>query len=200
VGRTSILTCFEVSGSQEELAGRALKSPDGVNSLTGRKGTSGAHAAGNRLEHNVMSDSMDLLEKEKDMKTAFAMVMALAVVTLFGCQISPRGGSAAKDEGFRIVVPKMTAQVKQGEIQTVDLSVLRDPLFKQDVKLQIKATKGISIEPTSATVKASGKPEVQLQITASKTAALGEYPVVVRGIPDKGDPTSVEFTVKVVAP
>ena len=134
------------------------------------------------------------------MRTAIAVVMTLVVVSLFGCQTSPRGGSVVRDEGFRIAVPTFTTEVKQGELQTVTVSLQRDPLFKQDVTLHIKAATGISIEPTKVTIKASDKPDVQLQITASKDAALGEYPVVVKGRPETGEPTSVGFTVKVVAP
>ena len=132
------------------------------------------------------------------MKTAIALVTTLTLAILSGCQMSPRGGSAVKEEGFRITAPMFNADVKQGELRTVSISLLRDAYFKQDVKLQIKASKGISVEPTSVTVKASDKPEVQLQITAAKDAALGEYPVVVKGTPETGEPTSVGFTVKVV--
>jgi uncharacterized membrane protein len=106
----------------------------------------------------------------------------------------------AKNEGFKIGVPTLNTEVKQGELQTVVVSVQRDSLFKKDVKLQVKAPKGISVEPTSFTVKASDKPDVQLQIAAPKDAALGEYPVVVTGTPETGVPASVGFTVKVVAP
>ena len=53
---------------------------------------------------------------------------------------------------------------------------------------------------TSVTVKASDKPDVQIQLTVPKDAALGDYPVVVKGTPDTGEPTSVEFTLKVVDP
>ena len=134
------------------------------------------------------------------MKTAIVIVMTLAVATLFGCQTSPRGGSMVKGEGFRISVPTFETSVKQGQLQVVSVSLLRDSLFKQDVKLHIKAAKGISVEPTSVTVKASEKPDVQLQIAAPKDAALGEYPVVVKGTPETGEPTSVGFTVKVIAP
>ena len=134
------------------------------------------------------------------MKTAIAIVMALTLTILSGCQTSPRGGSMVKNEGFRISVPTFDTSVKQGQLQTVTVSLLRDSLFKQDVKLHIKAAKGISVEPTSVTVKASDRPDVQLQITAPKDAALGEYPVVVKGTPETGEPTSVGFTVKVVAP
>jgi uncharacterized membrane protein len=106
----------------------------------------------------------------------------------------------AKDEGFKIAVPTFTTEVKQGELQTVTVSLQRDPLFKQDVTLHIKAANGISVEPTKVTIKASDKPDVQLQITAAKDAALGDYPVVVKGTPETGEPTSVGFTVTVVAP
>ena len=135
------------------------------------------------------------------MKTAIVIVMTLGLAILFGCQTSPRGGSMVRNEGFRISAPTFETSVKQGELQTITVSLLRDTYFKQDVKLQIKAGKGgISIEPTSVTVKASDKPDVQLQITAANDAALGEYPVVVKGMPETGEPTSVGFTVKVVAP
>jgi len=131
------------------------------------------------------------------MKIAITIVMTLALASLFGCR---RSENAMKDEGFKIAVPTSNTEVKQGELQTVVVSLQRDSLFKKDVKLQVKAPKGISVEPTSFTVKASDKPDVQLQIAASKDAAIGEYSVVVTGTPGVGVPTSVGFTVKVIAP
>jgi uncharacterized membrane protein len=106
----------------------------------------------------------------------------------------------AENEGFAIRVPTFTTEVKQGEIQVVTVSLKRDSLFKQDVTLQVRAARGISVEPSSVTVKASEKPDVQFQIAAPKDAALGEYPVVVKGTPETGEPTSVGFTAKVVSP
>ena len=90
--------------------------------------------------------------------------------------------------------------VKQGEVQTVAVSLQRGESFKRDVKLEIKASKGISVDPTNTLVKASAKPELQLRVTAAKDASIGEYHVYVKATPDTGEPTSVEFTVKVVAP
>jgi len=125
----------------------------------------------------------------------------LALATVSGCQSSsPRGGSEFKDEGFKIAVPTFSTEVKQGEVQIVTVSLERGEYFKQDVKLQIKAAKGISVDPTSVIIKASGKPDVQLRIAAAQNAALGEYRVSVRGIPKTGEPTSTEFNVKVVSP
>ena len=82
----------------------------------------------------------------------------------------------------------------------VTVSLERGEYFKKDVKLQIKASTGISVEPTSVIIKASDKPDVQLQISAAKDAAIGEYRVSVMGIPKTGESTSTEFNVKVVAP
>jgi len=135
------------------------------------------------------------------MKTAITIVMALALATLFGCQSnSPRGGSALKGEGFKIAVPTLTTELKQGEVQSVTVSLERGEYFKQDVKLQIKAAKGISVDPTSVVIKAGDKPDVQLRITAAQNAAIGEYHVSVKGIPKTGESTSKAFTVKVVSP
>jgi uncharacterized membrane protein len=127
-------------------------------------------------------------------------VMALALTAVVGCSLSNRGGGVSTDEGFRIAVPAVDTEVKQGEIQTVTVSLHRGESFKRDVKLQIKASKGISVEPTHVRVKAGDNPDVQLRIAAAKDAALGEYRVYVEGTLATGEPTSVDFKVKVVAP
>ena len=115
---------------------------------------------------------------------------------------SPKGGSAGKGEGFKIAVPTFDTKIKQGEIQTVTISLERGESFKQDVTLEIKLSKGegITFDPAKVLVKAGDKPDVQLQISAAKDAAIGEYTVVVTGTPTTGEPTSTEFNVKVVAP
>ncbi|MGA2173303.1 MAG: hypothetical protein ABSG82_09905, partial [Sedimentisphaerales bacterium] len=113
---------------------------------------------------------------------------------------SPKGGSVGKGEGFKIAVPTFDTKVKQGETQAVTIKLQRDDSFKQDVKLQIEASKGISVDPAKVTVKASDKPDVQLMITVPKDINLGEYKVSVTGTPTTGEPTSVEFKVKVIAP
>ena len=133
------------------------------------------------------------------MKTAFVVVMALAVAVAAGCA-SPRGGSLSSDEGFKIAGPTFTTDVKQGDRQTVTISLKRDKYFKQDVTLRATATSGITVEPGKVAVKASESPDVQLQIKAPKDAALGEYVIHVVATPETGSPTSQDFTVKVVAP
>jgi hypothetical protein len=137
--------------------------------------------------------------KEKKMKTAIAIVMTLALTGVLGC-MSPKGGGMAEGQGFKISVPTFDTKVKQGDRQTVTISLHRGESFKRDVTLQIRAAKGISVEPTEVLVKGSDAPDVQLQIAVPTDAAIGEYRVSVKGTPATGEATSTEFKVKVVGP
>ncbi len=133
------------------------------------------------------------------MKTAWMMVMALAVAGLFGCN-SPKGGGMSSDEGFQISGPAFTTEVKQGDRQTVTVSLKRDKFFKQDVTLRATATSGIKVEPITKLVKANESPDVSFQIKAPRDAALGEYMVHVTATPEKGSQTAQDYAVKVIAP
>ena len=135
------------------------------------------------------------------MKVVITMVMTLVLAAVSGCQSSSeRGGGTSKDVGFKITIPTFSTEIKQGETINVTVSLERGQYFKQDVKLQINASKGISVEPTKVLVKASDSPEVQIQISAAKDAAIGGYQISLNGTPATGDSTSTEFNVMVVAP
>jgi len=135
------------------------------------------------------------------MKTVITIVMTLVLATMCGCQSSSSsGGSVLKGKGFKIAVPTLDVKLQQGEVQNVTVSLERGDYFKKDVKLEIEAAKGISVDPSSVIIKASDKPDVQLRISAGRNAAIGEYRVSVRGIPKTGESTSTAFTVKVVSP
>ena len=133
------------------------------------------------------------------MKTLLVIAMALTIAAISGCT-SPRGGSMSSDEGFRISAPAFTTEVKQGDRQTVTVSLVRDKYFKQDVTLRATATDGIDVNPSKVTVEASESPDVQFQIKADEDAALGEYLVRVVATPETGNATALDFKVKVVAP
>jgi uncharacterized membrane protein len=138
------------------------------------------------------------------MKKLIMIVVTLSLTAVSGCYTvqsnSAKGGSVRPGEGFKIAVPTFDVDMKQGDIQSVTISIERGESFKQDVKLEIFAVKGINVEPTIVTVKASDMPEVQLRITAPKDAALGAYLVSVKGTPKTGEPAATDFSVKVVAP
>lgn len=126
------------------------------------------------------------------------IVGVVVMVGLVGCKKSEEGGRAGNDT-FRVVVPVMGTDVKQGEVQTVRVSVDRGDGFKQDVKLQVKAPTGIQVVPESVTVKAGDKADVQLTVTAAKDAPLGSQKIMVKGTPEKGESAEVEFKVTVSA-
>lgn len=134
------------------------------------------------------------------MKTAITILTTLALTTVIACSMSSRGGSMSGGEGFKISTPTFDTKLKQGETQNVTISLKRGEYFKRDVKLEIRPSKGISVEPTEVLVKGSDDPDVQLQIAAATDANLGEYRVHIKGTPETGEPTSTELKVKVVAP
>jgi uncharacterized membrane protein len=136
------------------------------------------------------------------MRTAISIVLVLALAGISSGADSSKGGSVAKGEGFKIAVPTFDTKVKQSETQNVTISLERGESFKQDVTLEIKLSKGkgITFDPAKFVIKAGDKADVQLAITAPKTAALGEYKVSVTGTPTTGEAATVEFNVKVVAP
>ena len=133
------------------------------------------------------------------MKIAFATMMSLALLAFSGC-LSSQGGGMSGDEGFKIKVPTFDVKAKQGEIQDVTVSLKRGENFKRDVTLEFKPTKGISVKPGEAVVKANEKPDVHLKISAPKDAAIGVYRVYVKGTPQVGQSTTMDFKVNVVAP
>jgi uncharacterized membrane protein len=140
-----------------------------------------------------------MLRKANEMKTAMTMMMALALTVVFGCQ-SPRGGGMSSGEGFKINTPTFATEIKQGETQSVTISLDRGDQFKRDVTLDIRPSEGINVTPTNTVVRGSDNPDVQLRIAAAKDANLGEYRVYIKGTPETGEATSTDFTVKVVAP
>lgn len=136
------------------------------------------------------------------MKTLIASMLTFVMAVMVGCQSSsPRGGGMTKDVGFKIVVPTFDTEIKQGEVQSMTISLERGDYFKQDVELQIQAsTPGISVDPTNVLVKSSGSPEVHVRVAAPKNAPIGDYTIYVKGLPETGEPTSTVFIVKVVSP
>jgi uncharacterized membrane protein len=130
-------------------------------------------------------------------KTLFVALMA--TVAFVGCQKSEEGGRTGNDT-FRLSVPALPSTVKQGEIQTVRVSVDRGDGFKQAVKLEVMAPTGLQVDPSSTTVALGDKGDVQLKITAAKDAPLGKQKIMLKGTPDKGEPTETEFTITVSAP
>ena len=88
------------------------------------------------------------------MKNVIAMtiVLTLILTAVSNGTDSPKGGSTLKGEGFKIAVPTFDTKIKQGETQSVTLSLERGDSFKQDVTLEIKLFKGkgITFDPAKS--------------------------------------------------
>ena len=124
----------------------------------------------------------------------------IAAAALTGCTKSSEEGGRAGNDTFKLGVPAMATAIKQGDLQTVRLTLERGAGFRQKVKLEVKAPTGIQVEPSSATVEPSDKGDVQLKITVAKDAPIGEHKIQLKGTPEKGEPTETEFTITVSAP
>jgi uncharacterized membrane protein len=129
-----------------------------------------------------------------------ALVIAfIAAAALPGCKTKSEQGGGAGSDTFRITVPTLATDVKQGELQTVRIVLERGDAFKQRVKLELKAPAGVQVEPGDATVQPGDKGDIQLKLSVAKDAPIGEQKILVKGTPDKGEPTNTEFRIIVSA-
>ena len=147
---------------------------------------------------NDQEDEFRFHQRNIEMNRAFVGVL-IAAAALTGCRKSSEEGGRAGNDTFRIVVPALATAVKQGEVQTARVVVERGDGFKQRVKLELTAPAGVRVEPNNATVQPSDKGDVQLKITVAEDAAIGEHKILVKGTPEKGEPTETEFKITVGA-
>ena len=128
-----------------------------------------------------------------------AGLIAVAVAVLLECKSSQAGGLSGRDT-FSITVPVMSTDVKQGQTAMVRVVVNRDAGFKQSIRLKVRATRGLDVDPSSVTLRLEERESnVQLRITADKDAHPGERSVMVVGTPEIGQAREAEFRVNVIA-
>lgn len=125
-------------------------------------------------------------------------LVAAALVAFVGCNKSEPGGGTPKAESFTVSAPATATSIKHGETQAAKLTMSRGKDFKEDVVLSTnELPKGIKVEFTPATVKASDKAEADMKITADKDAPLGESTITVIAKPAKGEAANVNVKIKV---
>ncbi len=127
-----------------------------------------------------------------------ALVALVAMAVFVGCTKSETGGGAGNDT-FKVVVPALATSVKQGELQTVKVSIERGDGFKRSVKLEFKSSTGITVDPASTTVQPSDKGDVQLKIAAANDAPLGESLILVKATPSQGEAAETQIKITVSA-
>jgi uncharacterized membrane protein len=131
----------------------------------------------------------------KPFLTAFA-ISAIALFPL-GCNRSPEGGTPGTDNSFRLKGGTIPTSIKQGDSESVKVSIDRDRNFQQAVRLEAKAPAQVTASIDRNLVKAGESPDVNVQIKPKEDAAPGEYTVTVTGTPDSGSPTNLELKVTV---
>ena len=104
------------------------------------------------------------------------------------------------DNTFRLDLPNLTTEIKQGESQVVSVGITRQDNFDQDVALEFQdLPKGVVIEPEKASIKA-GEKEAQITLKAAKDAALGDFTINVIGKPTKGANATNKLNITVEQP
>lgn len=130
-------------------------------------------------------------------------VWILPVLALFGfalgCNKSPEGGTPGTAATFKLSLPAITKDIKQGDTLTENADVSRDKDFKHDVKLTVTKPEKIDVKLNKETIKASEDTKFTITVSPAKDAPLGEHTIKVTGSPDGGGTaTTGEFKVKVI--
>jgi len=122
--------------------------------------------------------------------TAFALVPV-------GCNQSPQGGAPGTDNSFKLTGGTIPNAIKQGDTESVKITLDRGKNFHQTVKLDAKGSDKVHATLDRTTVKDGESPDVNVKIHPADDAPAGDYKVTVTGTPDTGSPTNLELTVKV---
>jgi uncharacterized membrane protein len=131
----------------------------------------------------------------KKLLTTVALA-AFALVPV-GCNTSPEGGAPGTDNKFQLSGGTIPNAIKQGDTESVKVTLDRGKNFHQTVKLDAKAPDKIHATLDRTSVKDGESPDVNVKIHPADDAPAGDYKVTVTGTPDTGSPTSLELTVKV---
>lgn len=127
------------------------------------------------------------------------LIPAALVSFLMGCNQSPEGGAPNTSSNFKLSLPSVTKDIKQGASESYDGSIDRGSDFKKDVKLAVTKPEKIDVKLNKDMLKASEDGKFTMTVTPAKDAPLGEHVIKVTGTPEGGGAaTTGEFKVKVL--
>ena len=101
-----------------------------------------------------------------------------------------------KNNTFTLEVPKMTTSVNRGKKEDVTISISRGSEFKESVKLQIHAPKGVTVTPAEPVIQA-GQNKVTITIQAAGNAPAGKANIDVTAVPQTGKSVSLQMPLDV---
>lgn len=124
-------------------------------------------------------------------------VVGAFVIAIAGCNNSPQGGNPGTADSFKVSAPTMATSLKQGEKETVKLTVVRGSEFKKTVAVKADAPTGLKVVMNSNKVAPSDPADISFTVEADKTAPVGDHIVKITATPDAGTATTVDVKVKV---
>lgn len=101
-----------------------------------------------------------------------------------------------KNNTFTLEVPRMTTSVKRGKKEDVTIAISRGSAFKESVKLQFHAPKGVTITPAEPVIQ-PGQNKVTVSIQADANAPAGKTNIDVMAVPESGQSVSLQMPVEV---
>jgi uncharacterized membrane protein len=132
---------------------------------------------------------------------ALLSLAALSAIWLTGCMQSSEGGTPGTKANFKIEGPLTSETIKQGNQDTIKLSLNRGSDFKKDVKISVDAPAKIKADLSKSMVKASEETDFTMTIAVDKEAPIGDHVVKVTGTPEGGGAaTHLDVKVKVDKP
>jgi len=133
-------------------------------------------------------------------KMLAATAAALFALTSVACNKSPEGGSPGTKDSFTVTGPTTSTTIKQGNKETVTVTLNRGSDFKKKVALDVKAPDKVKATFDKSSVATSDDKDVKLTIDVDKEAAVGEHVVEVTATPESGTATKLPVKVTVAKP
>jgi uncharacterized membrane protein len=135
------------------------------------------------------------------MKKMFAATAAaLLAVTSIACNKSPEGGSPGTKDSFTVSGPTTSTSIKQGNKETVTVTLNRGSDFKKKVSLDVKAPDKVKATLDKSSVAAGDDKDVKLTIDVDKDAPVGDHIITVTATPEAGTATKLDVKLSVVKP
>ena len=129
------------------------------------------------------------------------MIASALAVLAFGpiaCNKSEPGGpNPSGADSFKLEGGTIPSSIKQGDTESIKVSVDRSKGFHHTVKLNVNAPDKLKAELDRTTVKDGEPPDVNVRVTPSADAPPGDYKLTVNATPDTGVANHLELTVKV---
>jgi uncharacterized membrane protein len=126
---------------------------------------------------------------------------ALSAILFTGCSMSSEGGTPGSKASFKIEGPLTSETIKQGNQDTMKLSINRGSEFKKDVKLSATAPDKLRAELSKTLIKADETTDFTMTVSVDKEAPIGDHIVKVTGTPEGGGAaTHLDVKIKVEKP